>query len=669
MLEQRADRKLQDANGQVPAYYALQSGNPELVALFKDRSPQVVLHIPELLMGILFHLPINTLFKSRLVSPFWNSCVISTIDNKWLYPCALTPEAQRNFHNLPTFLQRAILMYLSSNKNELAQGKVGRLLEALLLTEAERAAEFFPGKPYTPRRGSSFPHLSDIGLTLFILEPIPRQQLLGRETILCTPGAVMMLCEGLLTSNQLTLFRHSGNSRGPHDNLRSLVCEYGYQALHEGLLRLEEAPYISELGALLTPNGLKALRLSWLTPKQAKGIYHSGSSAGPQENMKHLLSDKGLTLLEKKVITPEQAAYITGWDALFNESSLKTIEMWNISFADYPGAKIREAESFIRNLPYLGKLLASGYLTLPQAWIIGEIKPLASAEGLMAFEEDLIDAKALIRIFCPNHKASASISNLALLLTPNGITALRHGWLTLQDASEITNDLKLLLSENGLKGLREKLISIEEVKCCKNLTILKLPNGLDALRKKLITLKQAAQFYHSGSVSGNQDNLADLLTPTGLVALKEGLITPEQACRMPELRKFFAGEYNHDLILALRLRLVTIEDLSYEGQYSLWKRYRGDFKKDLREKLSKYNPRKECTSEELEHASTTIQKHMRSYLARREYCLFKQINIVMKTSSVNDLPMLQQVKEHAEHYRFNDATVELEKIQKKNLHR
>ena len=195
-----------------------------------------------------------------------------------------------------------------------------------------------------------------------------------------------------------------------------------------------------------------------------------------------------------------------------------------------------------------------------------DVSILLSENGLQALREGLITPAQAYKI-----------RGLEALLSNYGLKALREKWITPELAGEFYDGpiarchfLSNLLCENGLIALEEGLITAEQAYKIPQLSTLLTDIGLKALREKWITPELAGEFYHVHirSVGSYRcSSLSYLLCENGLIALEEGLITAEQANKIDSLKMLLS-----DLGLEiLRKKIITPEQVAkYDGRSHIW---------------------------------------------------------------------------------------------------
>jgi|GEM_PF-2171734 len=606
LIKLGSNKFLKDADGKTAKYYAKKAENHELVELLSDKTP-TLFKLTDFITSIMKYLPLNDVVKNARVRSVWQeSARLRKLEI--LKELQLTTTEMECFSKLPEFLKYIILTGYAQNK---ARGTISLLLEALSLPSGESKNKFFLNREefkYLNNRSYLYEFIfSDIGVILHLLglydfsdDDAPQ-----RVQAVCSEYGALIFAEGLVTKEQLKLFRPNGGMLGTHDNSLQLFTKNGYQALHKKLIIFEHLPYILDLKALLSKEGLIALEENLITSEQAKGFYPFGCMGTLYDNLRTLLTPNGLVALRNKWITVEQAHYIYIYNLqyLLSNEGLALFEEGFISLSHLTDPAQRGLlNSLIEALPLLSnpngrKALAKGYINLAQLANSKVLKDLLSDNGLKALEEELITAEQ-----------AATINDLSSLLSDQGIEALRTKLLTPEKAKHYKS-LAILTLPNGLNAIREGLISFQQAArftthfdaVSNSLKVILSNLGIQALREKLITPEQAAGFYHSGTVPGSRDNLQHLITPLGLEALRQNLITPEQASHISSLDKLF-GRVNTDVLLALKYRLIKPEDFTYGGKYRITTIQQ--LESELKTLLSRHHA---LTSEATSQAATTIQ--------------------------------------------------------------
>jgi hypothetical protein len=644
LLSKYAKRGIVDKNGEAASAYLTNKHPKELTELLLDQS-HYALQTQDSLTSIVSYLNNADFHSVEKVSAFWKQCSVDAQKTS-LGEAGLTEEEIRFFISLPSYLQMVIY------RRRIEHTAVKTIFSILMRPEKERLNTLkelnivLPSTNIPPHQLNYYIHTQSIVLAIFKILPFDHPRL---SQLYNNPYAAVALSQGLLTLEQLTIFKHSGFVRGTSDNLDILLCKNGIIALREKLITPATAPYIDNLRALLSDIGLGALREKLISLEQAKGLYHSGSSTGPFSNLPALLSTNGILALRNKYITPEQAAYVSDIKTLLSDQAIWLLHQGYLSFASYPNEKIRNAHKLITAIPYL-----------------------CNEFGKTMLEEKLL-----------NQTQAEKIPNLNALLCKNGLLALRKKMLTLEDCEQI-QDLFSLLSDEGLSALGGGVVTVAQAKQHKSLAILRLKRGVEALREgyitlaqatrfhdyggpfmasslqallsihgfealreKLITPEEASDFYHSGSCSGPFDNLADLLTPLGLSALRAKVITPQIACRT-EL--FFLKTNDNKVIIALQKKLISLDGLK-KYYYN-----RNQFAKDIDALVNKFYIQDE---NKLQPACMVLQKRWRGTLARKQLGLFKELRSQMRTANIHNLDNLVQVKRLVEAKKLTEASTML----------
>ena len=165
----------------------------------------------------------------------------------------------------------------------------------------------------------------------------------------------------------------------------------------------------------------------------------------------------------------------------------------------------------------------------------------------MALREKIITPEQII-------KFSSSYHYWPELLSDSGLEALRHGFITFEQAICCDN-ISRVISKNGMIAFHENLITMEQAILVKELDYLLSDFGLQALRENLITPAQAKNVYYMAGAGGRYGNLRYLMSENGLIALREKLITPEQAAPIQDLNVLLSSFG----LQALREGLITPE--------------------------------------------------------------------------------------------------------------
>lgn len=536
------------------------------------------------------------------------------------------PQIER-FFQLERYLQYIIYMKL---KETASTDWLITLFDTLRLSSTDRQTHFLKMR----EEGAILPWyigtlpISDVGVVLLALNLLSHKIFeteLNQFRVLMTQWGALMLIQNLLPLDQL----YDEHISGTRAKLGYLVCKNGYIALRSGLLLVQdalyiEALYIEALTALLSDNGLKALRNRWITAKQARRMCQSALEEGRLNNLRALLSDYGLKALERKFCVHKQVGYVSSVEEALNddELSLMSKELVPMPYAE------------IVNNKYGRTILSRKLLTESQMNEINDLHALLTENGLKALSSGLLTPE----------QAMQGI-DLISLLSDEGIIGLEERVIT--EAQMLKHKrLALIKMKNGVKALKEGLITLDQAERFFNygdmlhpcpLEALLTESGLEALREKVITPEQASQFYPSGNCDGPYNNLHLLLSPIGVKALKKGLITPEQALSI-KLELLFSVEHDNVLV-ALENSLIALDDFKHGKKYDA-PYYRCSQQHFLEEVDQLVAIHVERTK-----AAITIQKHWRGYLGRTQFALFKGKLDELKNEDIHGVNGCRAAKE------------------------
>lgn len=613
----------------------------------------------------------------------------------------LKPEYQDIFGKLPKELKVIVYKRIFLSR---ANTKISLLFKLLTLKLDDRKAAY--EKELNVKSSLPNNHFDENGLILLIFGIVSEDVL--KDQRIRNPFAVFMLDESLLEPKHLALFRHSGSIHGPHDELRALFCTNGIKLIKNKILKIEDAPYIQNLSGLMSNDSYEVLEKKLIDPSliaaMCKRFYHFFMNANFISFLKtNTIEFNKFSADNKddvsKAITIYQNIHFFSHpiciellknnyftlDELVELKQLKEGQLQILKSALDDGLltktnfkEILDKESILTVNGM--QALREGLLTVQQAVKFKTLKDILHDNGLnllrkgiLTVEDALVLSDASIGRKGTTHPNN--LSNLAILITDTGISALADGIINIEEAKK--HCLAILQIPGGLQALKEKLFSLEDTKHCKDyggvfqsnsFKVLLSPPGLDALREGLLVPSDLAEFYHSGSCSGNHDNLGTLLTPVGLSALRKKLITPKEASRNTELDKLL-NEKNSYIIRAMELRLIKPSDFAYGGKYSTWAngkdKFSGDLishTKGLVEKYMAQFPRDIPTI--TQETRLNLQQMTRGYLARKQFSLFKQLTTIVNSGKVS----VHSIKDLSEAYnlisvgKFDEATKRIQKF-------
>lgn len=636
LLLNGADRKLKNANGDTPRDLA--AANKHLAVKELLRAPgDLVLSDKDLLSSIFKYFPVTDLYSMELVCVTWRTAVSIAINAHLRNKLLLDDRGVANFLKLPKYLQ-----YIVCKKTDelIANGSAAKLFIMLNLDEKDRAQNLDAISQDTSLQKLQ---VSEVGLILHFTNLLRNDHRFESHfydvACLYSQYGALILADGLISLQELNQARFI---------LRSLICKNGYIALKRKLVTPAVVPHIDDLNSLMSDLGLSALQRRLITESQARKIYHSGSMHGPFANLRTILTEKGLILLEKKYITPEQVVYYGGLQSLVQSNSFILFERNYISFADYPDEKIRELAHIIANINILSSdlglsMFAEGLLNQQDLVLIENIAPLISKNGKMLLSQKRVTLKLV-----------AKIKDLANFLSDEGVIAQKKGILTVQQAIKCSS-LSILKVKNGLKALELGLITFEQaekIRSDRTLAAILSELGMQSLAEGLLTPEHVATFYHSGSANGEHDNLASLLSPLGMQALREKLIDPFKASCYA-LETMFSDKMDSRILILLRFGLVSPVDFGYRGKYSCGNALTKEKIDELLDPIGLESFHKEKIP-----AVIKIQSHFRKIRAKQKLDLLKSTQACMKAGNIAQLEDLSK----ARNYIFNDKLIEAKNI-------
>lgn len=710
LLQRNASRNIADKEGKLPTFYARNNGK-ELVNLFPDTSP-VALQARDLLTHTFSFLTVSDLQKIECVSYGWKLSK-NEIFKRLLTQHEFNAQNIDKFEKLPSFLKAIIIKWLLEKKEV---EKIKILFDVLNLPSDERLKFIFPDNHQTRKVESEQYIISDTGLVLSILGILP-EKLYSKQRYFCNEFGALILLLNLDFSKIL----ENSSSTFNDFTFGELISKNGYLALKENLITIEIAFKISELKNLLSDVGLQMLREKLIS---SQTLTHITSNAFPS-----LFSELGMKALQEKLISFTEykdndqgkvreigfklTVVLTqfGLEAL-KEGLIRQSHLENSKLSAYTlkfifsekGLRLLRTKLFtVEQLMDASDLetffsdthleaLQKGYLLPQQSLLIKDLKTVLSNETFEAIKSGLINIKEIINAFYSN---SNTDSNLIYLLTKNGLTALKNGYLTIEQAAKI-HDLRSLLSDNGLLALKDKIISADEAMKRLDLYILNLSNGaralskgwitfeqaaevqfhglirvllsepgLSALEEKLITFEQATRFYPYWSAPGAQNNLQNLLSPTGLAALREGIIKVEDCIDGIGLNKIFSmsdTQPNPYILAALRYKLISPKDFKYGSRFSL----EGNdlFLDRIKKMVKDYEQQIKHDFESKTNVKSivTLQNRWRGLFARKKLVLFKELGLAMKQGDVSSINKLADAKLQIEQGKLSTAKTLIDTI-------
>lgn len=691
---------VRDESGKTPQDYAARSENPHIKDHYGHNAAQYLCW-SGVLINVVKHLDLDSAKCIALISAAWAASVRADRKNRI---ATLGQDALSLLSKLDSVIRAKILKHLYQNDDKTKE-KLGLFFEVLRQSDLKEKRKRIAAAMNIPLPEKiEDTHAYWYMIIFGILTP----EQISANSRFNNVFAAIMLEDKLITLADGGKFRHSGSIHGPHDNLGCLFTKNGFLAVREKLIDIDDAPFHQDLKGALTDKGMELLRSGTISSKliaaMCRTFYHF--------HMFTLTSDKVFSLLKSKQLS------FGGLDPTNKDDVALAIKLYShiniISHDDclalLSSARIdlvtliQIAEHLTKeNICYLKQILESNAIPCRMLPTIPRLNTVLTTHGITALFEGLITWQQL-----------SKHAELSILLCDNGLTLLRDGWLTVEDAVQIadctnskinrvdihTNNLKRLITDTGVQAIKDNVVSLADAKKY-SLSILDLPNALAALKERLISLEQAskfhgygsvfqarslkilleniellregiitpedaAEFYHSGSISGHHDHLNELLNPIGQIALRRKLITIKDACVIPELAKLFNPK-NPDIITALECGVITPDDFKYGNKCSSWGGKQGmtDMvaftKACIAHHMKKLTTTNESSNADPTKSAIKIQSVCKMHLARRQLGLFRHISHLLKTGAVNlgNLDAVQQASEATSKGQISKAIAKL----------
>ena len=443
----------------------------------------------------------------------------------------------------------------------------------LLRKKLISALDLVKFEPSVSREKSILSHLvTDLGVVALekkYFTPAEAIDMVGFEYIL-TPNGLKAFDAGLISSQIFMKERYSNLASYRHKytsyNIKFMLSECGLSDINHGFYTAEDCLFIQCFEQLqITEDGRHVLENRYVNIPNLVTFYKDNFvNMHPQDvsSFLFLVSRDGWELFEKRGVSLDSAMIefqllnkdvFTFYEALKGRKISRALESKGENSKNDSSEVANVMASESKSIPAVptfssvdnsiairisATFVAEGFMTdaelkeILNASYLDARNHLLTDLGLNAFREKLFTVEDILKAIRPSNRIDA-VSNLKLLLSKDGISALREGLVTIGHVFSIKN-LKPVLSCHGIIALRERLITIAEI------VMLQEPKPDDG--------------YH-------EDNSVCLLTAEGVAALRKKLITPQDAVGV---RGFYV--FLKPVVLnALYLKIVTVQQLKECG--------------------------------------------------------------------------------------------------------